>query len=293
MPESGNARAEDLLRTGASRLRAGGATTPDLDARLLLAEAAGVPASAMHRHATLPASPDLPERFEALLERRLAGEPVHRILGRRAFYDHEFLLSPDTLEPRPDTEILVDEASEAVAASIAATGHCVFADIGTGTGAIAVSLLALHDTAIAVATDISEAALHTARLNAEAAGVGRRMLPVRMDYLAGLTGPLDLLVSNPPYIPHDDIASLEREVRDHDPLRALDGGADGLVAYRAIAESAANVVRDGGEVIVEIGIGQGPSVETIFRDNGLAYLKTARDFSGTDRVMRFRSEGRG
>ncbi|NDV88679.1 peptide chain release factor N(5)-glutamine methyltransferase [Aurantimonas aggregata] len=292
MPESGRAPAEALLQPAAARLRAGGAVTPDLDARLLLAEAAGMPASAMHRHALLAASPDLPARFAAFLERRLAGEPVHRIIGRRAFYDHEFLLSPDTLEPRPDTEILVDEASEAVAASIAVTGQCVFADIGTGTGAIAVSLLALHEAATALATDISEAALVTARQNAEAAGVARRMLPVRMDYLAGLAGPLDLLVSNPPYIPHHDIASLAREVRDHDPLRALDGGADGLVAYRSIAEFAAAVVRVGGEVIVEIGIGQGPSIEEIFRDKGFVFVRTAKDLGGKDRVLRFRSPGR-
>jgi release factor glutamine methyltransferase len=293
MPESGSARAEDMLRPAAARLRAGGAATPDLDARLLLAEAAGLSGSEIHRHARLPSSPGVAERFERFLERRLAGEPVHRILGRRAFYAHDFLLSPDTLEPRPDTEILVDEASAAVAASIETTGRCVFADIGTGTGAIAVSLLALHPAAVAVATDISEAALATARRNAEAAGVAHRMLPVRMDYLAGLAGPLDLLVSNPPYIPHHDIASLAREVRDHDPLRALDGGADGLDAYHAIARSAASVVRAGGEVIVEFGIGQGPSIEEIFGNEGLVFLRTAKDLGGTDRVLRFRSPGRG
>ena len=293
MPEGGKARAGDLLRTGAARLRQGGADTPDLDARLLLAEAAGMEPGALHRHAALPESPDLPARFEALLLRRLAGEPVHRILGRRAFYAHEFLLSPDTLEPRPDTEILVDEASQAVAASIAATRRCVFADIGTGTGAIAVSLLALHPAAVAVATDISEAALATARRNAAAAGVAHRMLAVRMDYLAGLAGPLDLLVSNPPYIPHHDIALLAREVRDHDPIRALDGGEDGLVAYRALAASAGQVVRRGGEAIVEIGIGQRPAVEAIFRANGLVFVRSAMDLGGTERVLRFRSEGRG
>ncbi|HSP26717.1 MAG TPA: peptide chain release factor N(5)-glutamine methyltransferase [Saliniramus sp.] len=288
MPERPAVPAGEMLRAGAARLRAGGAATADLDARLLLAEAAGVEPSAMHRHATVASSPELAAHYETLLQRRLAGEPVHRIIGRRAFYEHEFLLSPDTLEPRSDTEILVDEARHAVAASIGATGRCVFADIGTGSGAIAVSLLALHEAAIAIATDISEGALAMACRNAEAAGVAHRMLPVRMDYLAALGGPLDLVVSNPPYICSSAIGSLAREVRDHDPLRALDGGEDGLDAYRAIAVASRRVLRRGGGVFVEIGIGQEPAVDAIFRENGFTLVKTSKDLGGTDRVLAFR-----
>ena len=288
MPEDIAVPAGEMLRAGAARLRAGGAATAELDACLLLAEAAGVDAAAMHRNATVSSSPALASRYEALLQRRLAGEPVHRIIGRRAFYEHEFLLSPDTLEPRPDTEILVDEARHAVAASIEATGRCVFADIGTGSGAIAVSLLALHEVAIAVATDISEGALLTARRNAEAAGVAHRMLPVRMDYLTALGGPLDLVVSNPPYICSTAIRSLAREVRDHDPLRALDGGEDGLDAYRAIAAASRSVLRRGGGVFLEIGIGQASAVDAIFGKYGFTLVKTSKDLGGTDRVLAFR-----
>jgi release factor glutamine methyltransferase len=288
MPETGTASAGDMLRPAAARLRQSGAATPELDARLLLAEAAGTEPSAIHRHASVSGSPELAARFERLLQRRLAGEPVHRIIGRRAFYEHEFLLSPDTLEPRPDTEILVDEARQAVEAAIRASGRCVFADIGTGSGAIAVSLLALHEAAVGVASDISEGALLTACRNAAAAGVAGRMLPVRMDYLAALRGPLDLVVSNPPYICSEAIASLAREVREHDPRRALDGGEDGLDAYRAIAGASRAVLRPGGGVIVEIGIGQEPDVEAIFRDSGFFLVKTSQDLGGTARVLKFR-----
>lgn len=259
--------------------------TPELDARLLLAEATGAGPAEIHRHSARPVAGNQIETFAGLLERRIAGEPVHRIIGRRAFYEHEFALSPETLEPRPETEILVEVARPLVEAAIAASGRCLFADVGTGTGAIAVSLLALCPAAEAVAIDISEGALATARRNAGTAGVADRFFPVRADHLSPLGGRFDLIVSNPPYIPTSEIAELDIGVRRHDPMLALDGGADGLDAYRAIAGDAARLLRPGGAVILEIGQGQADGVEALFAAGGFAASRRTRDLSGIERVL--------
>ncbi|WP_206456070.1 peptide chain release factor N(5)-glutamine methyltransferase [Aurantimonas marina] len=276
-----------LLRHAVQRLRAAGSATPEFDARLLLAECAGLPLGEVHSASATAVSSGAAARLESRLTRRLAGEPVHRILGRRAFYEHEFELSPETLEPRPDTEILVDEARKAMAAIIKQRGECLCADIGTGSGAIAVSLLALFPQSRALAIDISAGALATAYRNAEAAGVASRMLPVLSNYLAAAGGPLDLVLSNPPYIRSGDIPSLTVEVREHDPLAALDGGEDGLDAYRAIAAGIDAVLRPGGRVIVEIGIGQEDEVAAIFASQRLRLDVSTRDFSGVVRVLGF------
>ena len=286
--EPGGPTLGDCLRDGQARLRAAGCDTPDLDARLLLAEICDRRPGEVHSASSAVVSAAEAARFDAVLARRADGEPVHRIIGRRAFYEHDFLLSPETLEPRPDTEVLVEEARKAMAAIVARGGRCVFADVGTGTGAIAVSLLALFDAAEAVALDISDGALQTARRNAIAAGVADRMLAVRANYLDAIGGPLELVVSNPPYIPHDDIAALSREVRDHDPLLALDGGADGLDAYRALATGARRIVRSQGLVIVEIGVGQEGDVAAIFAAEGFILDAATRDLGGVIRVLTLR-----
>lgn len=261
--------------------------TPDLDARLLMADALGCDAAGLILQAEKAAGVALVERLEARIGRRLRGEPVHRILGRRAFYDHEFALSPETLEPRPDTEILVDLCRGPIEAACAARGTCLLVDVGTGTGAIAVSLLAAYPGLVAVAVDLSFGALATARANARASGVGERFLPVASDYLAALAGPFDLVVSNPPYIPSLVIDGLTREVRDFDPRLALDGGADGLDAYRALSLQSAPRLAARGQVLVEIGKGQGDDVAELFRTGGLVLAASAADLSGTTRALRF------
>ena len=266
--------------------------TPDLDARLLLAEATDSAAGAIHRHSGLPVDPAGAERFAGFLNRRIDGEPVHRIIGRRAFYEHDFVLSPETLEPRPETEFLVEVARPLIDAVIAERGGCLFADVGTGTGAIAVSLLALCPQAEAIAIDISEGALVTARKNAHMAGVAARFMPLLCDHLSALGGSLDLLVSNPPYIPSRDIAALDVSVRRHDPLAALDGGEDGLSSYRAIAAGAAGLVRPGGAVVAEIGQGQAGDVEAIFAACGFVASGRTKDLAGIERILVLRL-GRG
>ncbi|MBP0618187.1 peptide chain release factor N(5)-glutamine methyltransferase [Jiella mangrovi] len=294
--ERGGACLGELYDEGVRRLRqpdtgatspcgAGLSPTPDLDARLLLAAVLGVTPSQIHRASARPVTRGEAEAFAGFLARRREGEPVHRIIGRRAFYEHEFELSPDTLEPRPETELLVDMARPFVDGAMAERGACLFADVGTGTGAIAVSLLALCPLAEAVAIDIAEGALVTARRNSEAAGVGPRFHPVLTDQLAGVCGPFDVIVSNPPYIPTNTIGELDVSVRRHDPMLALDGGPDGLAAYRAIAEDAGRVLRPGGAVIVEIGHGQAGDVETIFQASGFAAAGRSKDLAGIERVL--------
>lgn len=277
-----------VLRSASHDFRRAAIETPDLDARLLLAEALSVGTAAVHSQADCGVPPATAERFSAFCSRRLAGEPVHRIIGRRAFYAHEFHLSPGTLEPRPDTETLVEVAKAEMARVLATRSAMTFADLGVGTGAIVVSLLALFPAATAVGVDISDDALATARRNGEEAGVAARLRLIRSHYCCEIDGPLDLVVSNPPYIPSAHIGNLSREVREHDPVTALDGGADGLDAYRAIASDAHRVLRPAGAVIVEIGVGQAPDVLRIFAERGFAVEGEHRDLGGVLRVLKFR-----
>ena len=278
----------DVLGRATNSLKQSRVEMPGLDARLLLAEAMALPVSQIHAHSRILVEEDAVCRLDGFLERRQGGEPVHRIIGRRAFYEHEFRLSPGTLEPRPDTETLVDVARPLMAGLIADNGTCRFADIGTGTGAIAISLLALFPQASAIAVDICDDALATARLNADDAGVSGRLDLVRSNYLDAVEGPLDLLVSNPPYIPHRDIDGLDAGVRLYDPVVALDGGLDGLDAYRAIAAQGRRVLKPGGFLVVEIGIGQHTDVDAIFTAEDFAFDGQTRDLGGVIRVLVFR-----
>lgn len=277
-----------LLAQARTRLRDAGIGTADLDARLLVADALGCDAAGLVLRAPAPVDGDSQALVAARLARRMRGEPVHRILGRRAFYAHEFRLSAETLEPRPDTEALVELCRGPFAEVIARKGFCRFADVGTGSGAIAVSLLALFPDSVAVAIDISPGALRTARANAAGAGVAERFHAVAMDHLSALSGPLDLLVSNPPYICSSDLQGLPRDVRDFDPPAALDGGADGLRSYRALARQSAACLHPSGHVLVEIGHGQRGDVVALFEGEGLVLAASAVDLGGVERALWFR-----
>lgn len=276
----------DWLALARRRLAEAGIADAAADARILVAQTLGMDRTALLLRAGDPVADDAARELEHRIARREAGEPVHRILGRRAFFDHVFALSPETLEPRPDTEILVDLAAAELTRRFAGAPF-VFADIGTGSGAIAVSLLALLPASRCVAIDLSEGALRTARGNAEDAGVASRFHPLRSDYLAALGGPVDAVVSNPPYIESDAIAALAREVRDHDPRLALDGGPDGLTAYREIVRQAGALLRPGGDLFLEIGMGQGAAVRQLAAYRGFGFHRAAADLSGTERALWF------
>jgi release factor glutamine methyltransferase len=225
-------------------------------------------------------------RLEEFLRRRVASEPVARILGVKEFWGLDLQLSPATLVPRPDTETVVELAVEAVRDHVPADRQRRIADIGTGSGAILLALLSELPESTGVGTDISLEALRTARDNAGRLGFGARAWFVACNYAAALSGTFDLIVSNPPYIRSAEIAGLEREVREYDPARALDGGPDGLDAYRAIAPEAARLLVPGGTLIVEAGYGQSGPIADLMVTAGLTPdLPPKADLAGIPRAV--------
>lgn len=221
------------------------------------------------------------------VDRRAGGEPVHRILGYREFYGLRLSLSPETLEPRPDTETLVDAVLPFVRSVAAATGTCRILDLGTGTGAILLALLSECPGASGIGADVSENALATATKNAAELGLSDRFQAKKSDWFAEIAGLYDVIVSNPPYIPSTHIEGLQREVREFDPLRALDGGNDGLDPYRIIAAGADAFLADGGRIAVEIGYDQKHSVSALFEACEFRLSEALRDLGGNDRVLVF------
>nr|WP_295468251.1 peptide chain release factor N(5)-glutamine methyltransferase [Mesorhizobium sp.] len=277
----------DLHRIARTRLTEAGIAEAALDARVLVEDLTGTTRTDLLARPDMAVPANTAEEVAAALARRAAGEPVHRILGAREFYGLRLALSPDTLEPRPDTEALVELALPFARGVCDARGACRILDLGTGTGAIALALLSAEPRAIAVATDIAPGALETAKTNAEALGLSGRIAFVMSDWFAAVEGPFDLIVSNPPYIPSAEIGTLSREVRGFDPLRALDGGADGLDPYGIIARDGAAHLAPDGAIIVEIGAGQEEDVADIFLRQGLRHADTRRDLGGHARALCF------
>ncbi len=226
-------------------------------------------------------SEDAFERVRQACERRLAGEPVDRILGWRDFYGRRFAID-GVLSPRSDTEVLLLAALEAVAD----TPSPRLLELGTGSGALAVTLACERKDARLLATDISDAALSTAGVNARAHGVEARVERLRSDWFADVPAqPFDAVLSNPPYITAAAMASLPGEVADHDPALALAGGTDGLDAYRIIIPGARACLRPGGWLGVEIGFDQGQSVAALFQASGYRDVRVRPDPAGLDRTV--------
>lgn len=223
------------------------------------------------------------EELAAFVKRRLDGEPVARILGRWEFYGIDFVLGPDTLVPRPETELLVDLALSAIKELAAPR----LLDLGTGTGCIPVAILCNNAAASALATDLSSEALAVARQNAERHGVAGRLTFASGGWFDAVPDQerFDIIVSNPPYIERAIIPALMTEVREHDPVLALDGGEDGLDAYRAIAASALRHLMPRGRLLLEIGNDQAEAVTGILEDAGLGDIAVEKDLAGLDRVV--------
>jgi len=264
-----------------------GLATPALDARLLVMAAAGVSHAGLIREPDRGLAESERARLDGWAERRLAGEPVSRILGSRSFWGLDFHLAPETLDPRPDTETLVEAV---LAARPARDAPLSILDLGTGTGCVLIALLSEFPWARGVGTDVCHAALVKARANAQRAGLANRARFVQADWLRGIGGCFDVVVSNPPYIAHGELAGLSREVRAHDPLPALDGGADGLDAYRAILGEIDRVLKPGGLAAVEVGYGQQTAVGRLMSAAGLAPVPAlggegARDLGGIERAI--------
>ncbi|HTJ58289.1 MAG TPA: peptide chain release factor N(5)-glutamine methyltransferase [Devosiaceae bacterium] len=273
----------EAWRAVRDRFRQADVDTPELDARLLAEAAFDFDRLAL----TLNEQNEAPDAGLAKLAdfagRRLQGEPVARILGHKEFYGLDFVLNDATLVPRPETELLVDLALEALRPLEAP----VLLDLGTGSGCVAIAILVHAPNARAVATDLSEEAIAAARENAIRHGVLDRI-----SFRAGSwCGPLlpaeqfDVVVSNPPYVESDIVEQLQVEVSEFDPHLALDGGEDGLAAYRAIAAGIPDRLRPGAQVIVEIGSEQGLEVGAIFSAAGFVGIDIRKDLAGLDRVV--------
>jgi release factor glutamine methyltransferase len=276
---------EATRRALAVELRKRNVESAELDARLLVGAVFGLDLTGLVSAAQRIVTADEAARLKAFAQRRLAGEPIARILGVKEFWGLPLHLSVDTLVPRPDTETVVEAALELL--GFARRDRALrIADLGTGSGAILLALLSELKNAYGVGTDISVAALRTASGNARELGFAGRADFVACNYASALSGAFDLIVSNPPYIRSADIATLDVEVRDHDPLRALDGGADGLAPYRVIAPEAARLLVAGGAVVVEVGHDQAADVAQIMIEAGLTPAGPPKpDLSGVERVI--------
>jgi release factor glutamine methyltransferase len=275
-----------VRRALTTRFRNSAIDSAELDARILIGAVLGLDLTGVIAAAARCLSDDEAARLENHALRRIAGEPVARIIGMKEFWGLPLHLSTATLVPRPDTETVVEAALEILRARPEPAGPLRLADLGTGSGAILLALLSELPNACGVGTDSSESALHTARGNARQLGLLSRAAFVACDYGTALAGPFHLVVSNPPYIRSADIAALAVEVRNHDPRGALDGGAEGLDAYRAIIPDAPRLLVAGGALVVEVGHGQSSEVEGLMAAAGLVPGGPARtDLAGIRRAV--------
>jgi release factor glutamine methyltransferase len=259
---------ETAHRALTAQFKRAGLESADLDARILVGSVLDLDLTGLIAAAARILNRDEAERLEGFGRRRIAGEPTARIIGLKEFWGLPLRLSPATLVPRPDTETVVEAALEILRGESSHDSPLRVADLGTGSGAILLALLSELPDAFGVGTDISVPALRTARDNARKLGFMARAAFVVCDYAAALSGPFDLIVSNPPYIRSAEIASLDTEVRDHDPHRALDGGFDGLDAYRLIAPQARRLLAPGGVLVMEVGHGQSGDVQKLLAAAG-------------------------
>ncbi|MEY4697162.1 MAG: peptide chain release factor N(5)-glutamine methyltransferase [Pseudomonadota bacterium] len=269
--------AAEALRAATLRLR--DAEIPDAprDARLLLAHAMGIAADRLTLHLPDPLEEAARAAFDRALAARLARQPVSQIIGMRMFWGRPFKVTPDTLDPRPETELLVQTALE--------HPFLRLLDLGTGTGCILLSCLADRPMATGVGTDIHPPTLAVAQANAMALGLGARAAFILSDWLHDVPGQYDLILSNPPYIAEAEMAALSPEVRGWEPHRALTPGGDGLAAYRRIAQGAGARLLPGGRLLLEIGPTQGAAVQDLLARQGFAQIRILQDLDGRDRVV--------
>jgi release factor glutamine methyltransferase len=269
-------------RAVAQTFRDAGLDSPDLDARLLVGHALGLGHAALASNGERPLTDAEASAVAALAQRRLAHEPVARIIGRKEFWGLDFAVTKATLVPRPDTETVVEAALAAIADR---SLPLRIADFGTGTGALLLALLSELPHAVGIGTDLSAAALAVARDNALHLRLASRADFVACDYGAALRGPFDLVVCNPPYIASGEIAGLDAEVRDYDPPLALDGGLSGLDGYRALVADARRILSPQGVLVVELGAGQASSVTDLMREGGIVADGPKPDLSGHFRAL--------
>jgi release factor glutamine methyltransferase len=269
---------DQTLRAAAQALAAAGIADAASDARYLLAHALGVGRDRLLLLGPDPMPTEAEAQLAAMLARRIGHEPVTRIIGQRLFWGRPFTVTPDVLDPRPDTETLI-------AAALTGPQPKRLLDLGTGSGAIAVTLLAEWPDTTGMATDISGPALSVAGQNAQALGVADRLELILSEWFDDVSGRFDLILSNPPYIAAHELPDLSPEVRLHDPAIALSPGDDGLAPYRIIAAQAPAYLTPHGRIMVEIGWQQGADVMGIFQSAGWGDTRLIPDMEGRDRVV--------
>lgn len=272
----------DYLEKGIEKLKRAGITEAKLDARLLLEYACGTEYSTLYAHPDREVTAEEQEKYEELIDRRAAREPVAYILGKWDFMGLSYKVTRDVLIPEQDTETLVEEGLRYLEDGMRVLDLC------TGSGCIALSLLHYTNDTSAVGTDISGAALEIAKENADTNGLSERIEFLETDLFPGKdAGKFDIIVSNPPYIRTGVIQGLAPEVKDYEPMLALDGSEDGLVFYRRIIEGAGEYLFTSGYLIMEIGYDQAESVTALLTENGRYHdIEVIKDYAGNDRVVR-------
>jgi release factor glutamine methyltransferase len=277
----------DVLRWTTSRFEERGLPTPRLDAEILTAHALGIPRVQLYVQFDRPLQPPELAAIRELVKRRQAGESVAYAVGKKEFWGLDFAVDARVLVPRPDTETLVDEALARIGKTPAAAAEAPaprFADVGTGSGAIAVTLAKQRPDAAVFATDLSPDALAVARANAERHGVAITFLEGDLEAPLAPHAPLDLVAANLPYVPAGDLAALAPEVRA-EPALALDGGPDGLALVRRLVAAAPALLSRGGALVLEVGIGQAQDAARLCAEAGLADIRVRRDLGEIERVV--------
>jgi release factor glutamine methyltransferase len=288
-PDAELSNAGEAIRVLARRFRTAGLQTAELDARLIVFHVCGLTRETYFLSPREHLSGDQAEKVEEFAARRLRREPVSRILGKKEFWGHEFIISPEVLDPRPDTETLVEAALHILDQENRTNAPLRILDLGTGSGCILLSLLLELPNAWGVGTDISFEAVEVARQNASRLGLTARSAFLCGNWCNMISGPVDVIVANPPYIPSEKVNELSVEVRDNDPTIALDGGLDGLSAYRYILRCSYPVIREGGWIILEAGAAQADEIAELFKDSewgiSAGAARLYRDMAGVNRVV--------
>ena len=280
----------DIFKSAVDTLQKAGVESPTEDVKILLAYVLGIKRQEVFLYLDKPfsLSEEQMNAFSDYIGQRAQRKPVSRILGNRGFWSLDFVLNEDTLDPRPDSETLVS----AVLENTNPDDEFKILDLGTGTGCLLLSILAERSKAEAVGIDISAKAVQAAAVNAEKNGLSERVSFICADWNEFATlkkEKFDVVISNPPYIPHNDISSLEDEVKKYDPLRALDGGDDGLDCYRQIADILQLLLKENGDFYCEIGLGQADDVKSIFSAYDMEIIKIYKDLSNIDRVLHIKN----
>ncbi len=274
----------DFLQTIRTELEQGNVETPSLDARTIVKARLGLSDADIIAKPDLEISSKQQKQIERDVKDRIAGKPVSKILGQKEFWGLDFKVTAETLSPRPETEILIEAVLDFVTDKDQPLN---ILDLGTGTGCIPIALLKELPNTRAVAVDLSEAALDVARENARAHGVEDRIEFIQSDWFENVPEQMrfDVVTSNPPYIANPDLKSLPKEVKNHDPILSLDGGADGLEPYKIIFDQLTHRLKEGGHAFFEFGSGQRESLERLVRDSHTNPVRVIPDLAGIDRVL--------